>query len=109
MTLPLEKRSPASLAADRAPNSFCLVAERSEDTSFNFDKHARFPKSCDWNTEALRSLGRRLHACGPRAVEEFVIDFARGRGFAETAADFSRLDPGICRAVVALYADVARG
>jgi hypothetical protein len=112
MTLPLGKRSPVSLAAYRAPNSFCLVAERSEDTSFNFGRHAgapRFPKNCDWNAKALRSLGRRLHACGPRAVEEFIIDLARGRDFAETVADFFRLDPGGYRAVVALYTDLARG
>jgi crossover junction endodeoxyribonuclease RuvC len=32
MTPPLERRNPASLAASRAPNTFCLAAESSENT-----------------------------------------------------------------------------
>ena len=53
----------------------------------------------------VRRVAQRIHACGPRAAFEFVADLARGRDFAETLADFGRLDPAIYAAVVALVCD----
>jgi hypothetical protein len=53
----------------------------------------------------VRRVAQRIHACGPRAAVEFVADLARGRDFAETLADFGRLDPALYAAVVALVCD----
>ena len=53
----------------------------------------------------VRRVAQRIHACGQRAAYEFIADLARGRDFAETLADFGRLDPAIYVAVVALVCD----
>ncbi len=49
----------------------------------------------------LKSLANKLHACGPRAIFEFLADLARGRDFADSVADFARLDPDRYRALIA--------
>ncbi len=58
-------------------------------------------------TEAarLQSLAHRLHSCGPRVVYELLADLARGRDFAETLADFARLDPAHYATIAALVID----
>lgn len=56
----------------------------------------------------LRDVAQRLHACGPRVVFEFIADLARGRDFAETLADFARLDPALYAAVAAIVLDGGR-
>ncbi|WP_292530396.1 hypothetical protein [Methylocystis sp.] len=53
----------------------------------------------------VRRVAQRIHACGQRAAFEFIADLARGRDFAETLADFGRLDPVLYAAVVALACD----
>ena len=58
--------------------------------------------------ECLRKLAHRLHACGPRVLFEFLADLARGRDFAETLADFARLDPALYAAIAALVIDGGR-
>jgi hypothetical protein len=58
----------------------------------------------------LEGLAARLHACGRRAIYELLADLIRGRDVVETLSDFSRLDPAIYAALVALMADgVAHG
>ena len=50
----------------------------------------------------IRAFARRLYECGQLSVEEFIIDLARGRPFAETVADFARLDPVTVAALLAV-------
>jgi hypothetical protein len=50
----------------------------------------------------MERLACRLHACGPRVIFELLSDLARGRDFAATVADFSRLDPAHYAAIAAL-------
>ncbi|WP_036284053.1 hypothetical protein [Methylocystis sp. ATCC 49242] len=56
----------------------------------------------------LQRVAQRLHACGPRVAFEFIADLARGRDFAETLADFARIDPAIYAAVAAIIIDGGR-
>lgn len=56
----------------------------------------------------LQRVAQRLHACGPRVAFEFIGDLARGRDFAETLADFARLDPALYAALAALVLDGGR-
>ncbi len=92
----LEKRSPAprSNAGNRAnrstkPETNSIASTAIEDSY-------------------LRRVSQRLHACGPRVIFEFIADLARRRDFAETLADFARLDPALYAAVAALVLDGGR-
>jgi hypothetical protein len=61
------------------------------------------------NAEALRVLAHRQHLCGPRAIMEFLADLSRGKPFAETVADFSKIDPAVYAALAARILGGARG
>lgn len=42
-------------------------------------------------------LASHLHRCGPRPVLEALQEVARGRPLDDVLADYSRLDPEVCR------------
>ena len=93
---PFEKRSPAPLASG---NSRAHPSMKRENIS---------AARAGIEPADLQRVAQRLHACGERVVFEFMADLARGRDFAETVADFARLDPKRYAAVAALVIDGGR-
>ena len=91
---PFEKRSPAPLSGGRAHRS---IKRENNSTAREGIEPAD-----------LQRVAQRLHACGPRVTHEFMADLARGRGFAETLADFARLEPECYAAIAALVIDGGR-
>ena len=105
------KRPPAT--AGGAPNALsCRLAEGNPDNKPSValpqDLPSRATLARPWREvepAQVRRVAQRIHACGPRVAFEFVADLARGRRFAETVADFGRLDPALYAAVMALVCD----
>ena len=90
---------------DRARKTSCVVADAFETNPRTLFTQSKSSATQEIEPAQVCRVAQQIHACGPRAAVEFVADLARGRDFAETLADFGRLDPALYAAVMALVCD----
>ncbi|MGJ0454167.1 MAG: hypothetical protein ACR65T_13210 [Methylocystis sp.] len=112
MTTPKWRKPPPRYAGNGLPIRHSLAGVDSSENSTSGLNLKELPSRAtlarnwpEFEPAHLRRVAQRIHACGPRAAFEFVADLARGRDFAETLADFGRLDPALYAAVMALVCD----